>query len=228
MKKIALLSLLLPLLFFSSYEVRAQMPVYDKAKHYQLRSMEVGPWEFSPGWWYFLMHRRYSGASLKWQWRGLKSGFVVNFNDNLYTPNNKVRALSIIEAINTRKKFEEITKSMTKVRDREIVNIADRKVDIVHKDYKILFDRLNLLMAKCIIEYRNTIGKNEQLIEYITEHKKIQDNIDYIKKSYVTNIDREKVYNQELKNLENLVLRCSRSIEIHYMFNTITKLKDNA
>lgn len=207
---------------------KAQIPVYDKAKHYQLRSMETGPWDFHPVWWYYWMHRKYSGAKSRWQWRGFKSGWVVSFNDNLYSPNYKVRALSIIEAAKTRKEFEKITESMTKVRNRELANIADRKADIVQKDYTALFQKLNLLMAKYIVEYRNIIGQDEQLLEIITEHKKIQDNISYIKKAYVTNIDREKVYMQELKNLENLVIRCSDAVELYYMFNIINQIKDNA
>ena len=36
-----------------SLDMVAQVPIYDEAKHYQLRSMETGPWEFSPRSWYY-------------------------------------------------------------------------------------------------------------------------------------------------------------------------------
>lgn len=57
------LSILFALLF--STTVFAQIPVRDKQKEHQIRSMEQGHWDFSPDWWYYFFHRKYSGAYLK-------------------------------------------------------------------------------------------------------------------------------------------------------------------
>ena len=42
---------------------------HDEQKEKQWKSMENGPWDFAPDWYYWLMHNSYSGASLHWRWR---------------------------------------------------------------------------------------------------------------------------------------------------------------
>lgn len=58
------LSILFTLLF--STTVFAQVPVRDRQKENQIRSMEQGYWNFSPDWWYWAFHKNYSGAYTKW------------------------------------------------------------------------------------------------------------------------------------------------------------------
>lgn len=59
----------------------AQSVVHDSEKEKQWRSMENGPWEFVPGWYYYFLHKNYSGATKKWQWHGFKSGYVIKFKE---------------------------------------------------------------------------------------------------------------------------------------------------
>ena len=40
----------------------AQKVVHDKQKEKQWRSMETGPWDFAPDWYYYFLHKKYSGA----------------------------------------------------------------------------------------------------------------------------------------------------------------------
>jgi hypothetical protein len=42
--------------------VQAQTVVFDEQKQKQWQSMENGPWDFAPEWYYYFLHNGYSGA----------------------------------------------------------------------------------------------------------------------------------------------------------------------
>lgn len=222
---------LVALLAFSSL-VTAQIPTYDKAKHYQLRSMETGPWEFHPPGWYYSWWTK-DGKFLwiwdvSWKLPGLgihdKGPAGIGGGDQYvrrYSPNSTRRALMLIQAKQTKKKYEATTASIKEVSKRELLDATDRTVDIVYQDYALLYDKLNLLMFKKIAEYRKIVGSDEQLLNYITEHNKIRQTIDYMRHNYVKNVDRQKVYSSELKKLEALIIRCNNVIKVHYMYNVL-------
>ena len=46
----------------------AQRPTRDKEKEKQWKSMENGPWDFAPDWYYYFLHNKYSGAEMYWKW----------------------------------------------------------------------------------------------------------------------------------------------------------------
>ena len=62
--------------------LHAQRPTKDKEKARQWQSMENGPWDFAPDWYYFLLHKKYSGAEMYWKWAGFQSGFRVRFKEH--------------------------------------------------------------------------------------------------------------------------------------------------
>ena len=64
------------------YSGHAQRKANDKEKQRQWRSMENGPWDFAPDWYYFLLHKKYSGAEMYWKWAGFQSGFRVRFKEH--------------------------------------------------------------------------------------------------------------------------------------------------
>ena len=74
--------LLILITLLGSLKCFAQYPVHDKQKENQIRSMEQGHWDFSPDWWYYLFHKKYSGASQRWEWHGFKSGWRVHFDES--------------------------------------------------------------------------------------------------------------------------------------------------
>ena len=51
----------------------AQRVVHDDQKFKQWRSMENGPWDFAPDWYYYFLHKNYSGTEMYWKWAGFKS-----------------------------------------------------------------------------------------------------------------------------------------------------------
>lgn len=62
--------------------IQAQVPVRDDEKKKQWQSMENGPWDFAPDWYYYFLHKGYSGAEMYWKWAGFKSGFRVRFKES--------------------------------------------------------------------------------------------------------------------------------------------------
>ena len=44
--------------------------------------MDNGPWDFAPDWYYFFLHKKYSGAEMYWKWAGFQSGFRVRFKEH--------------------------------------------------------------------------------------------------------------------------------------------------
>ena len=53
--------------------------VYDEEKRLQWRSMETGPLEFEPRFYYWLFHNSYAHHEWEWEWHGLfHSGFYLN------------------------------------------------------------------------------------------------------------------------------------------------------
>ena len=77
--KTILLSLLYVALAGYTTDADAQRPTRDKEKARQWQSMENGPWDFAPDWYYYFLHKKYSGAEMYWKWAGFKSGFRVRF-----------------------------------------------------------------------------------------------------------------------------------------------------
>ena len=71
----------------------AQRPSRDKEKEKQWKSMENGPWDFAPDWYYYFLHNKYSGAEMYWKWAGFKSGFV--YASKRKTPPSSVSCLPV-------------------------------------------------------------------------------------------------------------------------------------
>ena len=42
----------------------AQGTTHDSEKERQWKSMENGPWDFAPDWYYYFLHNGYSGAEM--------------------------------------------------------------------------------------------------------------------------------------------------------------------
>lgn len=65
-----------------SFSLSAKVPsIHDDQKEKQWTSMENGPWDFAPDWYYYFLHKNYSGAEMYWKWAGFKSGYRVRFKE---------------------------------------------------------------------------------------------------------------------------------------------------
>lgn len=205
------LSILFTLLF--STAVFAQVPVRDRQKENQIRSMEQGHWNFSPDWWYWAFHKNYSGAYTKWHWRGFKSGLRVHFDEsrsNVKTvgPRREAQLATMLlkqKIVETeRQKIEELNKE-------EIARAADRNVDLVYGKYKELFSDMQSSitegLAYCMVRSK---GKMSKSIKELTDRNEvITSNIAYLRKTGIgyelENVKREKGFAQAKKDMEELV-----------------------
>lgn len=205
------LSILFTLLF--STAVFAQVPVRDRQKENQIRSMEQGHWNFSPDWWYWAFHKNYSGAYTKWHWRGFKSGLRVHFDEsrsNVKTvgPRREAQLATMLlkqKIVETeRQKIEELNKE-------EIARAADRNVDLVYGKYKDLFSDMQSSitegLAYCMVRSK---GKMSKSIKELTDRNEvITSNIAYLRKTGIgyelENVKREKGFAQAKKDMEELV-----------------------
>lgn len=205
------LSILFTLLF--STTVFAQVPVRDRQKENQIRSMEQGYWNFSPDWWYWAFHKNYSGAYTKWHWRGFKSGLRVHFDEsrsNVKTvgPRREAQLATMLlkqKIVETeRQKIEELNKE-------EIARAADRNVDLVYGKYKDLFSDMQSSitegLAYCMVRSK---GKMSKSIKELTDRNEvIRSNIAYLRKTGIgyelENVKREKGFAQAKKDMEELV-----------------------
>ena len=122
----------------------AQRPARDKEKEKQWKSMENGPWDFAPDWYYYFLHNKYSGAEMYWKWAGFNSGFRVRFKEK--DSNVKRIMPTRVTAEETQrqkvKKVETERKYIEELYKEELVREADRSVDLAYASYKDEFDRM--------------------------------------------------------------------------------------
>lgn len=128
----------------------AQSIVSDSEKQKQWMSMENGPWDFAPDWYYFFLHKKYSGAEMYWKWDWFNSGFRVRFKE----PKSDVKRIMPVRvtAEETQrqkiKKVESERKYIEELYKEELAREADRNVDLMYATYKDEFNR----MQDCITD----------------------------------------------------------------------------
>ena len=134
----------LAFLFVGSGSAYAQKKVHDSQKEKQWRSMETGPWDFEPGWYYYFLHKNYSGAETYWKWSGFKSGYRVRFKEhksNVKTIMPRRIAQEELQKEKVKKAEEERVK-VKEMHDEEVLRAADRNVDLVYSSFKDDFNRM--------------------------------------------------------------------------------------
>ena len=155
--------LVLAIVAFFSLKVSAQgKPVHDSDKENVIRSTERAHWNFSPDWYMYFTHKKYSGAYTKWEWHGLKSGWRVHFKEdksNIKTVGPRREAAIIADALKDsvveieRQKIEELKKE-------EVARAADRNADLVYPKYKELFNSMQKQIAD-YLSYTLRISKGK-------------------------------------------------------------------
>lgn len=193
--------------------VTAQQPVHDSQKEHQIRSMEQGHWDFSPDWWYYLFHKKYSGASQRWEWHGFKSGWRVHFDEsrsNVKTIGPR-REKQIATQLLKEKIVEKEREKIDELNKEEIARAADRNADLVYGKYQALFTDMQSSITEgltyCMIKNK---GKMAGSIKELTDcNEVITSNINYLRKTGVgyelENVKREKGYAKAKKDMEQLV-----------------------
>ena len=182
----------------------AQSIVSDSEKQKQWKSMENGPWDFAPDWYYFFLHKKYSGAEMYWKWDWFNSGFRVRFKE----PKSDVKRIMPVRvtAEETQrqkiKKVESERKYIEELYKEELAREADRNVDLMYATYKDEFNR----MQDCITDgllycMQKSDGKLRYQVDELSRQNEILcADIAYIHKTGVgyglENAKRQKAYEE--------------------------------
>ena len=215
------------ILFSLSVNCQAQKIAHDKQKEKQWRSMETGPWDFAPDWYYYFLHKDYSGAYTKWEWHGFHSGLRVHFKES--KSNSKTimprRTAAEYEQQQKLKKAEEERQQIEPLYKEELEREADRAVDLVYGNYKDDFNRMQDDIAEgltyCLTKSKGKL--QPQVDELQRQNEIITSSIAYIHKTGykqgLPNAKREKAYAQYKKEMAELVSRVAHLVgmaQTHY------------
>ena len=219
MRKRIFTALVLSCICFCSY---GQTIVHDEQKEKQWRSMENGPWDFAPDWYYYLFHNSYSGASTYWAWRGLHSGLHVRFRESDSNVKRIMpsRILSEETQRQKEKKVEEEMALLKELHDEEVARSVDRNVDLVYDTFKEDFERMQDAISEGLLFCQHkSKGKLSYQIEQLSRQNGIIcENIAYLHKQGVgfelENAKRRKGYAEAKREMEQLVNRVAHLVGI--------------
>lgn len=199
---------------------KGQTIQHDKQKEKQWKSMENGPWDFAPDWFYYLFHKDYSGGETYWAWRGFKSGLHVRFkesNSNVkrIMPN---RVTSEETQRQKEKKVEEEMEMIEELHQEEVERAADRNVDLVYSSFKDDFNRMQESISEGLLFcQQKSKGKlNYQVTQLSRQNDIICRNIEYIHRQgagyELENAKRQKAYQEAKSDMEKLVSRVAHLV----------------
>jgi len=216
--KIMMLALLMfvPLAGFAQYpEVQ-----HDKQKEKQWRSMENGPWDFSPDWYYYLFHKNYSGASLSWKWRGFHSSLGVDFDESDSNV-KRIMPVRVIEEETQRQKVKKVNEEYEKIEElhkEEVERAADRNVDLIYTSFKDDFNRMQDRITEGLLFCMTKSGgkMKYQVNELSRENEIVCQDIEYIHKQGIgyelENAKRQQAYSDAKTKMEGIVSRVAHLV----------------
>ena len=198
----------------------AQIIQHDEQKEKQWRSMENGPWDFAPDWYYYLFHKDYSGAETYWAWRGFKSGLHVRFKEEKSNV-KRIMPTRVISEETQRQKEKKVEEEMALVKElhqEEVERAADRNVDLMYNMFKDDFNRMQERIAEGLLfVQQKTDGKmNYQVTELSRQNDIVCKNIEYIHRQGIgyelENAKRQKAYMEAKEEMEKLVSRVAHLV----------------
>lgn len=199
---------------------KGQTIQHDKQKEKQWKSMENGPWDFAPDWFYYLFHKDYSGGETYWAWRGFKSGLHVRFKES----NSNVKRIMPTRVTSEEtqrqkeKKVEEEMEMIEELHREEVERAADRNVDLVYSSFKDDFNRMQESISEGLLFcQQKSKGKlNYQVTQLSRQNDIICRNIEYIHRQgagyELENAKRQKAYQEEKSAMEKLVSRVAHLV----------------
>jgi len=219
-----LFTLLAALLFPAVLSAQFVRPVKSESMYKQLRSMETGPWEFSPEGWYYswfkktiikegkLIFIKIPEVKITLPGAGIHdrgpagTGIIGDGYVRKYKPNAKVRAQMLALAEISRKQYEAVAEYHKKIGERELLDATDRKIDISIKVYEGKITSLKgNIRALCSTLRSYSSPAATSLAEYYTGRlARIEESLKIIGKSYIRNSERSEAYLNEINQLSSL------------------------
>lgn len=205
------LLLIITITIITKVGLSAQTPVYDKSKHYQLRSMEVGPTKFAPKIYYRVLHNRYRKRC---------------------KPNIENRSLASGSSVLENEEYEKEKKELLEWERRELALAADREIDLVDvalkKKVEDVYNRFNsnlteyAIIAAQMKSMEDISDAGERALILKNDFERELESLDIIKKAYIDNGKRTSGYISVIKNLENI--NESMVALMHLMYNKKTNI----
>lgn len=206
-------------LLYTPLPLMAKVPsIHDDQKEKQWISMENGPWDFAPDWYYYFLHKNYSGAEMYWKWAGFKSGYRVRFKEEKSNV-KRIMPVRVTAEETQRQKLSQVEKERAYVEElykEELVREADRTVDLTYSSYKDEFNR----MQDCITDgllycLQKSDGKLQYQVDELSRLNEVLcSDIAYIHKTGVgyelENAKRQQAYEDAKKRMGDLVSRTAR------------------
>ena len=193
----------------------AQSVSRDKEKQRQWQSMENGPWDFAPDWFYYFFHKNYSGAEMYWKWAGFKSGFRVRFKESKSNI-KRIMPVRVTAEETQRQKMKKVEEERGKIEElykEKLLREADRNVDLAYPSYKDEFERMQDCITDGLLYCMNkSDGKlNRQVDELSRQNEILCADIAYIRKTGIgyglENAKRRQAYEDAKARMEELVSR---------------------
>lgn len=210
--------LILCLLLFAPVSVSAQKTVHDTQKEKQWKSMENGPWDFAPDWYYYFLHNGYSGAEMYWKWAGFKSGWRIRFKESK-SDVKRIMPVRVSAEETQRQKVEKVEterKYIEELYKEELEREADRTVDLVYSTYKDEFERMQTCISDGLLYCLTKSGGDlkHAVDEISKQNEMLCEDIAYIHKTGVgyelENAKRQQAYEEAKSKMSELVSRTAR------------------
>lgn len=212
------------MLLIGTTDAKAQKITYmnDKAKTYQLRSMETGKWEFHPGLYYVTLHKSYSGG----YWKGLNIRWDVKKSSVGQV--EPVRASEVLLEAAAAKDVQLQIDSIKPLMIEETSRSAERMVDGIYSQYESKFKEAFACIdaLTTIINEKSGGALLEEAMAIIDEKELLQEEIDYIHEvgptKQMEQAKRQLAYEEVLRKLDSL---CDYSCKLAYYTHTLNNLK---
>ncbi|GHT53621.1 hypothetical protein FACS189451_03750 [Bacteroidia bacterium] len=187
-------------------------PTYDESKFYQIRAIENGPWDFRPEWYY---KSWYKEDFLWWDISVPGLGFHddgpagIGGGDNYidkYQPNVSIRVETAVTSELEKQSYTTELQNIEKWRDREIANDLDRSIDLADPVMKEKINDSKSRFTNNMFTYLSiaTADETSKALYLVNEFDRTVDNINLIKKSYLSNAKKQEAYVEGAKQIDDL------------------------
>lgn len=217
MRKLFLLSFV----FFPVW-MFAQGSYYDESKHYQFRSMENGPWQFKPDFYYYSwIKKKIWFVEIKLPGLGIHDRGPAGIGGgdkyvSRYSPNLPLRTATIGIAELEEPEYRKQSESYDSVKNMEALLVADRQLDAV---YGTVGDKLNTLKGAFVdnlVTYTANDGDADKALVLWNQYYAVIESVNLIKDAYLDNSKRLKAYQEEVEKMEELVAGSASLIKLQY------------
>ena len=183
----------------------SEAQVRDDEKRLQWRSMETGPLEFEPKFYYWMFHNSYAHHEWEWEWHGLfHSGFYLNLKPHKSDAKPLIpkRTLGASTDVWTKESTEAQEKNFKHQLEQETLAAADRRVDGAYLLFKDDFDnmqnKISAGLTYCLANSKGDANVISLVNSLSNQNRFITEQVSYVHKSgnghELENAKREECY----------------------------------